>query len=102
MLKKINIFLFILLISNLSYFPAIALKNKIISSVRGKGLLNAIVLNCDIKSEIPWKICLKMKENGLLAKPTQGNIIRFAPPLVISKRQLIKAIKIIDSSLREF
>lgn len=80
----------------------IALKNKIISSVRGKGLLNAIVLNCDIKSEIPWKICLKMKENGLLAKPTQGNIIRFAPPLVISKKQLIKAIKIIDSSLREF
>ena len=80
----------------------IALKNKIISSVRGKGLLNAIVLICDIKSEIPWKICLKMKENGLLAKPTQGNIIRFAPPLVISKRQLIKAIKIIDSSLREF
>ena len=80
----------------------IALKNKIISSVRGKGLLNAIVLNCDIKSEIPWKICLKMKENGLLAKPTQGNIIRFAPPLVISKKQLIKAIKIIDSSLKEF
>ena len=80
----------------------IALKNKIISSVRGKGLLNAIVLDCDIKSEIPWKICLKMKENGLLAKPTQGNIIRFAPPLVISKKQLIKAIKIIDSSLREF
>ena len=80
----------------------IALKNKIISSERGKGLLNAIVLNCDIKSEIPWKICLKMKENGLLAKPTQGNIIRFAPPLVISKKQLIKAIKIIDSSLREF
>ena len=80
----------------------IALKNKIISFVRGKGLLNAIVLNCDIKSEIPWKICLKMKENGLLAKPTQGNIIRFAPPLVISKKQLIKAIKIIDSSLSEF
>ena len=43
-----------------------------------------------------------MKENGLLAKPTQGNIIRFAPPLVISKKQLIKAIKIIDSSLKEF
>ena len=80
----------------------IALKNKIISSVRGKGLLNAIVLNCDIKSEIPWKICLKMKENGLLAKPTQGNIIRFAKQLVISKKQLIKAIKIIDSSLKEF
>ncbi len=80
----------------------IALKNKIIKSVRGKGLLNAIVLDCDIKSEIPWKICLKMKENGLLAKPTQGNIIRFAPPLVISKKQLIKAIKIIDSSLSEF
>ena len=80
----------------------IASKNKLISSVRGKGLLNAIVLDCDIKSEIPWKICLKMKENGLLAKPTQGNIIRFAPPLVISKKQLIKAIKIIDSSLSEF
>ena len=85
-----------------SELKRIASKNKLISSVRGKGLLNAIVLDCDIKSEIPWKICLKMKENGLLAKPTQGNIIRFAPPLVISKKQLIKAIKIIDSSLSEF
>jgi ornithine--oxo-acid transaminase len=80
----------------------IASKRKIVSSVRGKGLLNAIVLDCDVKSDIPWKICLKMKENGLLAKPTQGNKIRFAPPLIITERQLRKAIKIIDTSLVEF
>ena len=53
-------------------------------SVRGKGLLNAIVLDCDENSEIPG-ICLDMKDNGLIAKPTQGNKIRFAPPLVILK-----------------
>ena len=54
------------------------------------------------ESKIPWNICLKMRDNGLLAKPTQGNKIRFAPPLVITKRQLFKAINIIDSSLSEF
>lgn len=80
------------------------LKNdlNIIKSVRGKGLLNAIVLNCPVNSQIPWKICLKMRDNGLLAKPTQGNKIRFAPPLIISKKQLILSLKIIEKSLRNF
>ena len=77
-------------------------RRKIIKGIRGKGLLNAIILDCDIKSKIPWNICLSMKDNGLLAKPTQGNKIRFAPPLVINKRQIKKALKIIDLSLSEF
>ncbi len=80
------------------------LKNdlNVIKAVRGKGLLNAIVLNCPVNSQIPWKICLKMRDNGLLAKPTQGNKIRFAPPLIISKKQLILSLKIIEKSLRNF
>ena len=80
------------------------LKNdlNIIKSVRGKGLLNAIVLNCPVNSQIPWEICLKMRDNGLLAKPTQGNKIRFAPPLIISQKQLILSLKIIEKSLRNF
>ena len=77
-------------------------KRKIIKGIRGKGLLNAIILDCDIKSKIPWNICLSMKDNGLLAKPTQGNKIRFAPPLVINNKQIKKALKIIDLSLSEF
>ena len=77
-------------------------RRKIIKGIRGKGLLNAIILDCDVKSKIPWNICLSMKDNGLLAKPTQGNKIRFAPPLVINKRQIKKALKIIDLSLSEF
>ena len=77
-------------------------RRKIIKGIRGKGLLNAIILDCDIKSKIPWNICLSMKDNGLLAKPTQGNKIRFAPPLVINRRQIKKALKIIDLSLSEF
>ena len=75
---------------------------KIIKSVRGRGLLNAIVLNCDIKSKIPWNICLRMRDNGLLAKPTQGNKIRFAPPLIIKENELLKSLKIIENTLREF
>ena len=74
----------------------------IMKSVRGKGLLNAIVLDCDENSEIPWNICLDMRDNGLIAKPTQGNKIRFAPPLVISENQLKKALLIIENSLRKF
>ena len=74
----------------------------IMKSVRGKGLLNAIVLDCDENSEIPWNICLDMRDNGLIAKPTQGNKIRFAPPLVISEKQLKKALLIIENSLRKF
>ena len=62
--------------------------SNIIKLVRGKGLLNAIVINDIEESETAWNICLKLKENGLLAKPTHGNIIRFAPPLTITKKRL--------------
>ena len=71
-------------------------------TVRGKGLLNAIVLNCSEESEIPWNICLDMRDNGLIAKPTQGNKIRFAPPLVITKKQLKSSLKIIENSLKKY
>ena len=74
----------------------------IMSTVRGKGLLNAIVLNCEEDSEIPWNICLDMRDNGLIAKPTQGNKIRFAPPLVITEKEMLQALKIIEHSLRKF
>ncbi|MGB1350017.1 MAG: ornithine--oxo-acid transaminase, partial [Flavobacteriaceae bacterium] len=62
--------------------------SSIVKLVRGKGLLNAIVINDSPESKTAWNICLKLRDNGLLAKPTHGNIIRFAPPLVISKVQL--------------
>ena len=77
-------------------------KSKIVKLVRGKGLLNAIVINDSEGSDTAWEICLKLKENGLLAKPTHGNIIRFAPPLTINKAQIIKAVYIIKSSLKCF
>jgi ornithine--oxo-acid transaminase len=67
-----------------------------------KGLLNAIVINDSEESETAWSICLKLKENGLLAKPTHGNIIRFAPPLTISEKELDKAIDIIINSIKDF
>jgi ornithine--oxo-acid transaminase len=70
-----------------------------IKLVRGKGLLNAIVINHTDK-EAAWKLCLIMKDNGLLAKPTQGDKIRLAPPLVITKEQIDESIKIIESSLQ--
>jgi len=62
--------------------------SKKVSLVRGKGLLNAIVINDDETSDTAWNICLKLRDNGLLAKPTHGNIIRFAPPLVMTEEQL--------------
>ena len=74
----------------------------IVQSVRGKGLLNAIIINDDNDSNIAWNICLKMASKGLLAKPTHGNIIRFAPPLIINKNQLDDCITIIISALKEF
>ena len=77
-------------------------KSKIVKLVRGKGLLNAIVINDNPESDTAWKICLNLKENGLLAKPTHGNIIRFAPPLTITKVEIELAVKIIISSLKEF
>ena len=70
--------------------------------MRGKGLLNAIVINDDENSDTAWNICLKLMKNGLLAKPTHGNIIRFAPPLTISKNEMEVAIKIIVQTINEF
>ncbi|TRZ43770.1 ornithine--oxo-acid transaminase [Robertkochia solimangrovi] len=70
--------------------------------VRGKGLLNAIVINDDPESSTAWNICLALKENGLLAKPTHGNIIRFAPPLVMTEDQLMDCVSIITNTLRKF
>ena len=76
--------------------------HKIVTKVRGKGLLNAIVINDNEGSDIAWNICLNMAEKGLLAKPTHGNIIRFAPPLIINEEQLNNCVDIIISSLKEF
>ena len=70
--------------------------------VRGKGLLNAIVINDDENSDTAWNICLKLRDNGLLAKPTHGNIIRFAPPLVMTEEQLLDCVSIITNTLKEF
>ena len=74
----------------------------LVNLVRGKGLLNAIVINDSENSETAWNLCVQMKENGLLAKPTHGNIIRFAPPLTISKEQLDNCIGIIISTLNNY
>jgi len=77
-------------------------KNNLVTLVRGKGLLNAIVINDDENSSTAWDICMKLKDNGLLAKPTHGNIIRFAPPLVMTQDQLLDCVSIIDKTLEEF
>ena len=77
-------------------------ESNIVKSVRGKGLLNAIIINDNDDSNIAWNICLKMASKGLLAKPTHGNIIRFAPPLIINRDQLDDCINIIISVLKEF
>ncbi|QHI36118.1 Ornithine aminotransferase 2 [Kordia antarctica] len=76
--------------------------SNVVSIVRGKGLLNAIVINDDEESETAWNICMKLKENGLLAKPTHGNIIRFAPPLVMTREQLLDCVAIITKTLKGF
>jgi ornithine--oxo-acid transaminase len=72
-----------------------------IKLVRGKGLLNAIIIN-EIDGITAWDICIRMMENGLLAKPTHGDIIRFAPPLVITRDQIIECINIIRHSISSF
>ncbi|HMB63537.1 MAG TPA: ornithine--oxo-acid transaminase [Eudoraea sp.] len=74
----------------------------IVSQVRGKGLLNAIVINDTEESSTAWDICMALKERGLLAKPTHGNIIRFAPPLVMNKEQLLDCVSIITTTLASF
>jgi ornithine--oxo-acid transaminase len=70
--------------------------------VRGRGLLNAIVINDTEDSDTAWNICVALKENGLLAKPTHGNIIRFAPPLVMNEQQLLECVGIITKTLAAF
>ena len=78
------------------------LSSNIVKLIRGKGLLNAIVIDDHEESDTAWKICLKLRDNGLLAKPTHGNIIRFAPPLTINKTEIDVAVDIIAKSLKEF
>ena len=70
--------------------------------VRGRGLLNAIVINDTEESDTAWDICMALRDNGLLAKPTHGNIIRFAPPLVINETQLLDCVDIIIRTLKQF
>ena len=80
----------------------IATRNPIITLVRGKGLLNAIVINSDEESDLAWDICMKFRDYGLLAKPTHGNKIRFAPPLVITESQIHDCLAIIERALNDF
>ncbi|MBT8299899.1 MAG: ornithine--oxo-acid transaminase [Maribacter sp.] len=74
----------------------------LVRMVRGKGLLNAIVINDDEDSSTAWDICMALKQNGLLAKPTHGNIIRFAPPLVMTQDELLDCVSIISKTIKEF
>lgn len=76
--------------------------SNIATLVRGKGLLNAVVINDTEDSDTAWNICVALMENGLLAKPTHGNIIRFAPPLVITEEQLLECTAIIKRTLKQF
>ncbi|TVQ77705.1 MAG: ornithine--oxo-acid transaminase [Flavobacteriales bacterium] len=77
-------------------------ESDLVTLVRGKGLLNAIVINDEEASNTAWNICLKLRDNGLLAKPTHGNIIRFAPPLVINEEQLMDCVRIIRETILNF
>jgi len=77
-------------------------KTDLVVLVRGKGLLNAIVINDTEDSDTAWNICLKLRDNGLLAKPTHGNIIRFAPPLVMNEEQMHECCDIIEKTILEF
>ncbi|HUM64734.1 MAG TPA: aminotransferase class III-fold pyridoxal phosphate-dependent enzyme [Chitinophagaceae bacterium] len=76
-----------------------ALNSKHVSVVRGKGLLNAIVIDHSNK-DAAWDLCLELKEKGLLAKPTHGDKIRFAPPLIINKQQIMECVGIIGAALK--
>jgi len=78
-----------------------AIPSDLISLVRGKGLLNAIIINHPDK-EAAWQLCLNLRDNGLLAKPTHGDKIRFAPPLVITEEQIHECVAIIKKTVLEF
>ncbi|MCH8546040.1 MAG: ornithine--oxo-acid transaminase, partial [Cryomorphaceae bacterium] len=77
-------------------------ETSLVTLVRGKGLLNAIVIDDEESSDTAWNICMALRDNGLLAKPTHGNIIRFAPPLVISRDQLMDCVAIIRKTILNF
>ena len=77
-------------------------KSDLVLKVRGKGLLNALVINDSETGKTAWNLCIALKENGLLAKPTHGNIIRFAPPLIITKEQITECIEIIEKTINSF
>ncbi|WOC40248.1 ornithine--oxo-acid transaminase [Polaribacter sp. HL-MS24] len=85
--------------AELSSFAA---ESDLVKSVRGKGLLNAVLINDTEDSSTAWDICIKLRDNGLLAKPTHGNIIRFAPPLVMTEAELRDCIAIIKNTIRDF
>ena len=74
----------------------------LVKLVRGKGLLNAIIINDTEESSTAWDICMKLRDNGLLAKPTHGNIIRFAPPLVMNEKEVLDCVEIIKKTITEF
>lgn len=78
-----------------------SIKSEMIAKVRGKGLLNAVIIN-NKNGKTAWDVCVAMKEHGVLAKPTHGNIIRFAPPLVINEEQLREAMDKIKAAFKEF
>ncbi len=80
----------------------LAEKSELVKLVRGKGMLNAVVINDSEDSSTAWDLCVALKENGLLAKPTHGNIIRFAPPLVMTEEQLHECCDIIEKTISEF
>lgn len=77
-------------------------ETELVVKVRGRGLLNAIIVNDTPDSKTAWNLCLALKENGLLAKPTHGNIIRFAPPLVMTEDQLMECVNIIKKTIQNF
>ena len=78
-----------------------SIKSDMIELVRGKGLLNAVIIKPK-NGKTAWDVCLALKENGLIAKPTHEHIIRFAPPLIISEQDLLKAIEIIKQTFKQF
>ena len=80
----------------------IAQQYPLIKLVRGKGLLNAIVIDSEEDSKLAWNICMRMRDNGLLAKPTHGNKIRLAPPLVINEAQIQESLELIAKSIADF
>lgn len=76
-------------------------RHPLVKGVRGKGLLNAIIIDCPESSSLAWDICMTFRDNGLLAKPTHGNKIRLAPPLVITEEQITEALAIIEQSIAQ-